>query len=445
MSKPLQLTLSEARGILLAAQGMLDAPPRKPRVEDVRGMIERLGAVQIDTISVIERSQYIVLWSRLGPYNTTHLDALHTPHRGIMEYWSHAASIIPMRDYPYYRADMLHHAEGHMWEGIRAWRQENQEIIARTLTTVRERGPMASADFEAEPDAARTGPWDWYGPKASRRALDVLWTTGDLMIHSRRASQRVFDVRERILTEAFGSVPPDDAIPTLSEHLRHFVLLTARALGVITPSWLWDYFRLGGKVDRAFSDGSGRSRRARAEALLEQLATEGVIRRAQIEGLKEPAYLACEHLPALERLRGGDAARRTTLLSPFDNLIWDRQRARDLWDYDVSFEAYVVPEKRRYGYYCLAILHGDDIVGRVDCKVYRAERRLGVRALYLEPRITAKLERSSAPSRGLAARRLLSGTAEALRSLARFTGAEAITVELSDPAWFAPALAERLA
>jgi uncharacterized protein YcaQ len=417
----LHLGIDEARGVALAAQGLLQAPPAIPGMHDVREVIERLGAVQIDTISVVERSQYLVLWSRLGAYDPGLLDALLCPRRAVFEYWSHAASIMPMAEYIYHRPKMLRYFE-HMWRGNQAWLERNPDTVRRTLDAVRERGPVASADFERPPAARRGGPWDWHGPKESRRALEVLWTTGDLMVHSRRAGQKVYDLRERVLTEAFGDdVPRDEDLPHADDCLRHFVRRTVRALGVVTPSWLWDYFRL------VPPNGQTRGKKVYGAALLDELVQEGALVPAAVDGLREPAFVARERLPDLERLRAGDRPMRTTLLSPFDNLIWDRARTRALFGYEVCFEAYVVPPKRRYGYYCLAILHRGRLVGRLDPKMDRAARRLVVRALYLEPGVAATDD-------------LLDGLAGALRDLARFLGAAEVTIDRSEPAPLAAAL-----
>lgn len=437
-STPLHLSRDEARGLMLAAQGLLHTPTQAPTTASLQAMIERLGVVQIDTISVVERSQYLVLWSRLGAYPPALFDDLLYPHRAIFEYWSHAASILPMADYAYYRAAMLGVVSQHPWPGTDAWMQGNPEVIQRTLDTIRERGPLTSAEFERPVGAARTGPWDWYGPKDSRRALDVLWTHGDLMVHSRRGGQKRYDLRERVVAEAFGAQPPrDDALPSPDEHLRHFVRRTVQALGVLVPSWLWDYFRLRSTIHVSVLGDERVRGRLTAQQLLDAMVREvpadapGALVPATIEGLSEPAYVARERLADLARLRGGERPSHTTLLSPFDSLIWDRARARALFDYEVCFEAYVVPEKRRYGYYCLAILHHGGLVGRLDAKAHRAARSLLVRALYLEPGVTVS------PS-------LLDGLSAALRDLARFLGLQTIAVERSTPETLAAPLQERL-
>jgi len=420
-----RLSIAEARGLMLAAQGLLDPPSVAPDPDEARAAIERLGALQIDTISVVERTQYLVLWSRLGPYPRDALDGLLYPQRETFEYWSHAASIVPMADYRYYRPKMLRHHE-HMWSGNRQWLEQNPAVLRETLQAIRERGPLGSSDFERPPDKERTGPWDWFGPKDSRRALEILWTMGDLMVHSRRAGQKVYDLRERVLAEAFGGdIPPDDDLPSTDEVTRYFVRRTLRALGIVTPSWLWDYFRLSPPAEGA------RSKRVAALALLNRLREEGEVVQATVDGLGEPAFVTRAALLDLERLRSGVTPERTTLLSPFDSLIWDRTRARTLFDYEVCFEAYVPPPKRRYGYYCLSILHQGRLAGRLDPKMDRATRRLIVRALYLEPGVAVDDS-------------LLDGVAGALRSLARFLGAGTVIVERADPAILAPALADRL-
>lgn len=417
----LELKLPEARALMLAAQGLLDPPPPAPTLTDVRTTVERLGAVQIDTISVVQRSQYLVLWSRLGAYDPTLLDRLLYPERAVFEYWGHAAAILPMADYRYHRPKMLRHRE-HMWSGNLEWLDKNPGVMEQTLAAIRERGPMSSAQFESTPDAKRAGTWDWYGPKASRRALEVLWWTGELMIHSRRAGQKVYDLRERVLAEAFpGGAPSDDALPTDDECRRYFAAKTLRALGVTLPSWVRDYFRLRPEGTKP----------KEIAALLEELVAAGHAAPARVEGIDEAAYVDTARLPDLERLRGGGTPCRTTLLSPFDSLIWHRERARMLFGYEVVFEAYVVPEKRRYGYYCLAILHRGRLVGRVDPKMERSERRLRVRGVWLEPGVVPSAD-------------LLDGLGAALADLSRFLGGESVLVDAAESPDVLAGLRERL-
>jgi uncharacterized protein len=428
MPSPAAISLSrdEARGLMLIVQGLHRQPETPPDLAAVRAMVERLGVVQIDTINVVRRTQYLVLWSRLGTYDDTLLDQLLHPHRHVFEYWSHAASIVPMTDYPYYRGVMLRASDGLLWEMLRTWRDEHPEVVQRVLDRVRAEGPLASSDFENTPTGERTA-WDWYGPKESRRALDILWTMGELMIHSRRGGQKLYDVRERVLADAFGSVvPADHETPSPDERVRYLARKTTQALGVTTGSWLWDYFRI-----RDYGVTAKGSRRDAGATVLGAMAREGLLIPAQVEGLTEPAWLSADLLPDLERLRAGDVSTRTTLLSPFDSLIWDRARARELFDYEVVFEAYIVPAKRQYGYYCLAILHRGKLVGRLDPKMDRERGELIIRALHLEPGVEPDAD-------------LAQGLAEAVRDLSRFLGAQRIVIGDSRPAALSPLLRECL-
>jgi uncharacterized protein YcaQ len=415
MCSMLALSRHQAGLVMQAAQGLIERPKGRPKLADVRATVERLGLVQIDTISVVQRSQYLVLWSRLGAYDPSLLDKLLHPERAAFEYWAHAASIIPIADYRHFRPRMIGHRDD-MWVGLARWIDANPTVLEDTLARVRDTGPMSSAQFETSPTARRAGAWDWYGPKQSRRALEALYTMGELFVHSRRAGQKVYDLRERVLAQAFpDGAPADDALPCDEERRRYFARRTLEALGVVIPSWVHDYYRMK----------SQRGRRAEATAWLDELVAEGTAVPARIDGIAEPAYV-------LAGLAGKSLrATRTTLLSPFDSLIWHRDRARALFDYEVTFEAYVVPERRKFGYYVLAILHRGRIVGRVDLKSDRQAGQLRVRGLWLEPGVEADDD-------------LLDGLAGALGDLARFVKVEGVAVERTEPDGLRPRLAERV-
>ena len=427
-SAPMQLSIEEARVAMLAAQGLLDPPPTNPTQADVLAMIERLGVVQVDTINVARRSQYLVLWSRLGAYDEAHFDNLLHPHRAIFEYWCHAASILPMSDYPLYRT-MMDGADRLLYDSYRNWADEHPEIVTKTVEAIRDRGPLASADFERPNDGRRAQAWDWYGLKETRVALEVLWTLGDLMVHSRRGGQKVYDLRERVEFEMAASglnghlhghvIPHEEQITT-------FTRRTLEAMGVVTPSWLFDYFRM------VWPRSVTRGGKTRAQQLLEEQVAAGEAVRAEVEGLREPVYLSRHRLADVGRHRAGMRPQRTTLLSPFDAILWDRARARALFGYEVVFEAYVVPEKRRYGYYSLGILHQGRLVGRLDPKMDRETGTLIARAVFLEPGV--KVDAA-----------LVDGIAGALRDLGRFLGAQTFTVECSEPAKLAERVQRKLA
>jgi uncharacterized protein YcaQ len=243
-------------------------------------------------------------------------------------------------------------------------------------------------------------------------------------VQSRRGGQKVYDLRERVEIEVFGAAMNGYVTPQ-EERVATFTQRTVEALGVVLPSWLFDYFRM--VWPRSVTQGG----RARAQQLLEAQVASGNVVRVEVEGIGEPAYLSHDRLADLERLRAGMRPERTVFLSPFDSLIWDRARARTLFGYEVTFEAYVVPEKRRYGYYSLAILHQGRLVGRLDPKMDRETGTLIARAVFLEPGVRVDAA-------------LVDGIAGALRDLGRFLGAHTITVERSEPAQLAERLQRKL-
>ncbi|HEV8194358.1 MAG TPA: crosslink repair DNA glycosylase YcaQ family protein, partial [Ktedonobacterales bacterium] len=316
-AKTTTLSREEARGVMLAAQGLLDPPQPKPGIAEVQALVERLGVVQIDTINVVRRSQYLVLWSRLGAYDEADFDAALFPRRAIFEYWAHAASILPMSDFPYYLA-VMEEAYSHLWAGDRQWLDQHPEVVAQTLEAIRDRGPLASADFERSNDGRRAERWDWHGLKESRRALAELWMLGDLMVHSRRGGQKVYDLRERVLADVFGEEPlASISIPSPQERTRYFTRRTLQVLGVVVPSWLRNYFSVGyPDFLRIWPQGvlGGGSWKAEARGLFDELVRSGEAVPASIEGIKEPAYVDPARLPDLERLRAGYIPARTTFL-----------------------------------------------------------------------------------------------------------------------------------
>ena len=290
----IELSLEEARGLLLEGQGL--AGPRKAaRKADVLAAIRRMGALQIDTISVVNRSPYFVLWSRLGAYEPKWLDEL-LEEGALFEYWAHAACFLPREDYALFQYRMGSRSD--RWFG---WIKANESVIERVLAHVRENGGAYSSDFES--DRARGGWWDW---KDEKLALEVLFNHGDLMIAKRRNFQRRYDLRERVF-------PDWDAVPAASEHeaRKALTLKATRALGVATPRWAGIYFNMSARTTLP---------------LLKELAGEGLVHEARVQGIEEPAFVHQENVDLHESARGEQAV-GTTLLSPFDPIVWDRKRA----------------------------------------------------------------------------------------------------------------------
>ena len=355
-----------------------------------------MGVLQIDSISVVARSPYLVLWSRLGRYEPRWLDELLA--EGVLfEYWSHAACFLPIEDYGYYRRFML---DGH--EKSRAWFQAHPEVVRRVLDRVREQGPVRSAEFKRT-DGKAGGWWEW---KPEKRALEHLFAAGELMISRRDPNfHRVYDLRERVLEHAHPGWD-DTLVPTAGEARRAFALKAVRALGVAVARWVPDYFR---------------TPKRGAAGLLDELAAEGELLRAGIEGFDEPAYVHPDNAGLAEKvLPDGLRPSRTTLLSPFDPVVWDRARALELFGFEYRIEVYTPAAKRRYGYYSLPILHRGALVGRLDAKAHRKRGTFEVKAIHLEPDATV-------------GEGLIVGIAGALRDCAEWHGTPKVLVLRSDP------------
>jgi uncharacterized protein len=354
------LSQEAVRGLLVAAQGLQQRPPSPATKADVRQIIRRMHVLQIDTIHVVARSPYLVLWSRLGDYPQRWLDEL-LAEGALFEYWSHAACFLPIEDYPLYRRLMLNRRtwNEHRW---RLWMQAHAGLVDKLLTQIREHGPVRSADFERT-DGAPSGWWNW---KDEKTALEGLWIQGDLMVARRHHFQRVYDLRERILPDW-----DDTRTPSLETVHETFVLNTVKALGVTKAAWIADYFRLGKKV---------------AQPVLERLAKRGQLETVRVEGWDVPGYFHPDQRDALEAAGQGQIpVSRTTLLSPFDPIVWDRARAQELFNFTYQIECYTPAPKRIYGYFTLPILYGNRLIGRLDPKAHRNDGLFEVKALHLEP------------------------------------------------------------
>ncbi|MGH7471212.1 MAG: winged helix-turn-helix domain-containing protein [Longimicrobiales bacterium] len=353
----LRLTLANARALHLAAQGLLRAPRRKARKEDVLAAIRHMGALQIDTISVVARSPYLVLWSRLGQYEPQWLEQLHAEGR-LFEYWSHEACFLPIEDFALYRHRMLDPlSQG--WKYHAAAMQP--ELVARVMAAVREQGPVRAIDFEQKRPGG--GWWQWKGEK---RVLENLLTAGELMVPRRQGFQRVYDLRERVLPAW-----DDGQLPAHTDVERTLVLNAVRALGIVRAGQVADYFRM---------------RKRSTPTIVQQLATEQRLLRVRVAGFEHEYFVHPDHAETLDQAAAGKLKPAlTTLLSPFDPVVWDRARAREMFDFDYRIECYTPAPKRIYGYYALPILRRGALVGRLDAKAHRREGRFEVKALYLEP------------------------------------------------------------
>ncbi|NIE68001.1 winged helix-turn-helix domain-containing protein [Burkholderia sp. Ax-1719] len=364
------LPLAAARTLHLAAQGLLAPPRRKATQDDVLAAIRRMAQLQIDTIHVVARSPYFVLFSRVGAYDMRWLDA-HLANGRLFEYWSHEACFVPIEDYGLLRHRMLD-PSGMGWKYAADWHAKHRREIDALLERIRANGPVRSSDFARADGDKGGGWWDW---KPEKRHLEVLFATGALMVAQRHNFQRVYDVAERVLPNW------NDArdLPTRADAERTLLLRTALALGVLRADWAADYYRL--------------PRRPYGEAL-HALADAGELIPVRVEGWKPDAFVHRDHASLIDAAANGTLASTvTTLLSPFDPVIWDRKRAVTLFGFDYAIECYTPAHKRKYGYFVLPILSRGKLVGRVDAKAHRAQQIFEVKSLHLEPgvRISGRL------------------------------------------------------
>ncbi|WP_081771977.1 winged helix-turn-helix domain-containing protein [Paraburkholderia nodosa] len=362
----LVLPLTAARTLHLAAQGLLAPPRRKATRDDVLDAIRRMAQLQIDTIHVVARSPYFVLFSRVGAFEPAWLDA-HLAQGRLFEYWAHEACFLPIEDYGLLRHRMLD-PSGMGWKYAAEWHDQYRNEIDALLERIRAEGAVRSADFARAEGAKGSGWWDW---KPEKRHLEVLFATGALMVAERHNFQRVYDVAERVLPHW------NDArdLPPRAEAERELLLRSCRALGVIRADWAADYFRL--------------PRRPYADAL-HALADAGELLPVRVEGWKHDAFVHREHAALIDDAASGKLASTvTTLLSPFDPVVWDRKRALALFDFDYAMECYVPAAKRKFGYFVLPILNRGRLVGRIDAKAHRAQQVFEVKSLHLEPGVRA--------------------------------------------------------
>lgn len=358
------LSLTDARLIHLAAQGLLTAPTTTATKEDVLEAIRRMQLLQIDTINVVARSPYLVLFSRLGSYDPTWLDELLTEGR-IFEQWAHAACFLPIEDFPLIRRLIL--------EGLRAsyfsgWIEGQQETIEQVRAALHTNGTVKSADFKSE-----KGPGGWWNWKVEKGVLEYLFNRGELMVVRRENFQRVYDLTERVLPDW-----DDSKVPPLDEVFRKLIRKSVQALGIARPEWVADYYRLPKRT---------------VLALLPEMVSNGELLETRVEGWPEPVLYVRENEPLLENARRGSLqATHTSLLSPFDPVVWDRARARQLFDFEFMIQAYTPAAKRQYGYFPLPLLYNGRLIGRLDAKAHRKDRVFEVKGIFFEDNIELTTE-----------------------------------------------------
>lgn len=347
------ITLEAARRIALSAQGFARARPTStPTTRHYARVMATLGLVQLDSVNVCARTHYMPFYARLGAYDQQHLDAwLNTPERHF-EYWAHEASVMPVEQYPLWRWKMQ---EWQPWKSARTAMKQHPVLADRVLEQVRDRGPLTMKDLDVP--KTRSGPWWGYGP--GKLVVETLFGEGKLTAVRGRGFARLYDLPERSIPSA---IRLDDRYDKHSAH-KELLLRAVRHCGIGTARDIIDYYRLEPSV---------------ARPLLAELAREGHIDEVAVEGWKGPVYRD----PAARCPR---AIHGATLLSPFDPIVWYRERAERLFDFHYRIEIYTPREHRKHGYYVLPFMLDGELVARVDLEADRKQNVLRVPSAFIEP------------------------------------------------------------
>ena len=355
------LGLTQARHLQLAVQGLLNAPTGPATALALRRCIERMQLLQIDTIHVVARSPYLVLHSRLGSYPMEWLDRALSKAK-IFETWAHEACFAPMADLALHR---VYNAQSRQHWGLARGQRchdEQRAHLDKLLHHVRDNGAVKSSDFERQDERASA----WWGWKAEKVWLEALFAQGELMVARRENFQRVYDLPERVCPELASLGSPD-----ANDVHSSFIEKSVAALGITQARWINDYFRIKPRL----KDGD-----------LDELVAQGRLLRVAVQGWDVPGYVHASNKALFKQaMQDKLQATHTTLLSPFDPLIWDRERVEAMFGFDYRLECYTPEAKRQYGYFVLPLLHRGQLIGRLDAKAHRAEGVFEIKVLYLEP------------------------------------------------------------
>ena len=335
----------------MSRQGLASQQPFGEGLSGTYNAIEHLGYVQIDTLSVVERAHHHVLWNRVPDYDSSYLNQL-VSEQHIFEYWYHAASYLPMRDYRYALPQMASIRNGEN----RYYTNVDEHLMKEILARVSAEGALRLRDL----DKGNKGKGNWWSMEPGKRALEKLFMQGDLMVCERNGMEKVYDLTERCLPEGI-----DLRVPTLSEYAAYLFDTTLRAHGVFTWKQLL-HLKTGKPMRDAMRD------------VLDERIEVGVV--SALGSANGPTtYVDTRALEQAPLVEG-----ELKVLSPFDNVVIHRDRLSSLFEFDYRIECYVPASKRLFGYFCLPILYGDKFVGRIDCKAHRADQRFEILSLHLE-------------------------------------------------------------
>ncbi|MFH1852914.1 MAG: crosslink repair DNA glycosylase YcaQ family protein [Candidatus Neomarinimicrobiota bacterium] len=391
--RPQSITLAQARRLAVRLQ-QLSEPASPPGKEGAAQAIEKLGYVQIDTIHVIERAHHHTVWTRLPDYQPEFLDELLAVDRRVFEYWAHAAAYIPIGDYRFHRPQMQRFTDPHdKWEKERL--RNFGHLIKPVLERIRREGPLGVKDFET-PDQGEKNQWG--GRKPEKVALEMLLWRGELMVTRREKFHRIYDLTERVLPSGV-----DTTIPANDELGRFHVRRALQSLGIAGEKEIYDHLRLADKTT--------------VTVAIRDLAAAGELTEVTIEGSAGDNWILTAYLEMLDQPLTNP---KIHFLSPFDNLIIQRQRTKRLFDFDYTLECYVPADKRQWGYFVLPILWGDRLVGRLDPKADRKKKELLIQSLQFE----LGFEELDA---------IEDAMTEKLSALAKFNGCEKVRFDMINP------------
>jgi uncharacterized protein YcaQ len=365
---PRTITTETARRLAVSRQ-RLAGPRTAPDAEGIREVVRDLGCLQLDPTSIVDRSHRLVLWSRLGPYDPGHLDALQWERKELFEYWAHAASLVLTEDFPIHPHLMRIYGTKARHERLRTWIAENDQLRRYILKRLREAGPLRTRALEDVSDV-KWASGGWNDNRNVDRMLDYLLTKGRIMVTGRPGGQKLWDLAGRWLPDW----TPRERLSEV-EVTRRSAERSLRALGVATPGHIQLHFTRrrypGFPAAKVHLERAGRLVPIR-------IVDDG-------RAWPGPWYVHVDDLPLLDGLEAGEWEPRTTLLSPFDNLICDRDRTEQLFGFRFRMEIYLPKDKRVFGYYVLPILRGGSLIGRVDPAMDRASGRLKINAVHIEP------------------------------------------------------------
>ncbi|MEO8602361.1 MAG: crosslink repair DNA glycosylase YcaQ family protein [bacterium] len=409
---------------LFLARQHLDRPRRRRlTAASLQRFAEDTGGIQLDSINVVARAHHLTVWSRFGAYDRAALERLIYRRRVLFEYWSHAACLVATAQFPAWRRAMLDYHQHHKgWSGFL---KKHPRLLRLVESEIRARGPLGNSDFLAAQPGGASGWWTW---KPTTHALDFLWMSGRIGVQSRQHFQKRFDVMERVLPDAV-------AAPALAAAAfrRWHIERSLHAMGAATETDLRLYLTFP------------RLAVAERRATLRAMVRDGQVAEVSVAGSRTRWYALSRDLEALAAAgRRRLASRGATLLAPFDSLLWHRERVERLFGFDYRLEVYVPAAQRAFGYYALPLLVDGQLVGRVDAKLHRRERRLELRRVRFEDWIA-----TGTPPRatwGMVTReRAIEGLVESAASLATFTGAEAVRLGEIAPSAFRPDILRALA